>query len=56
MEELFREGASRRECVEKVGMLEYFPIPEGQAARVKQRKRESVERVYTEVRLARRGR
>lgn len=56
VEELFERGASRRECVEKVGMLEYFPVPEAQAVRVRQRRRESVERVYTEIRLAHRGR
>lgn len=48
----FRKGASRRECVDKVGMLEFFDFPDDQAARIKRRRRESVERVYTEVRIA----
>lgn len=54
--ELFRAGASRRECVEKAVLLERFPIPEAQAALVKRRKRENVERVYAEIRTAERRR
>ncbi len=50
VEELFIKGASRRECVEKVGMLDYFPVPREQEALIKRRRRESIERVYTEVR------
>ena len=53
--ELFEKGASRRECVDKVGMLDWFPFPADQAGRVKRRRRGSVERVYTEVRIASRG-
>jgi hypothetical protein len=52
--DLFHAGASRRECVEKVGMLEFFPIPETQAALLKRRRRENVERVYTEIRTSQR--
>lgn len=54
--ELFDAGASRREAVEKVGMLDYYPVPENQAARIKRRRRENVERVYTEIRSAQRRR
>ncbi len=54
--ELFMEGASRRECVEKVGMLDYFPIAKGQEGEVKLRRRHSVERIYTEIRVALRKR
>lgn len=50
--ELFQSGASRRECVDKVGMLEFFPIPEAQAVHLRRRRRENVERVYTEIRTA----
>lgn len=50
--ELYDEGASRRECVDKVGMLDSFPVPEDQASRIKERRRHSVEQVYTEIRLA----
>lgn len=50
--ELFKKGASRRECVDKVGMLDWFPVPDKQAAEIKRRRRGSVERVYTEIRLA----
>jgi len=56
VQELFQKGASRRECVEKVGMLEFFPVPREQEALIKRRRRESIERVYTEVRLAMRKR
>jgi len=52
--ECFASGASRRDCVEKVGMLDFFPVPERDAARIKERRRHSVERVYTEIRLAQR--
>jgi cyclase len=50
--ELFRSGASRRECVERVGLLDYFEFTEDQAPRMKRRRRENVERVYAEVRSA----
>ncbi len=52
--ECFATGASRRDCVEKVGMLDFFPVPEEKAARIRERRRHSVERVYTEIRLAQR--
>lgn len=54
--ELFEAGASRREAVDKAGMLDYYPVPESQAARTKRRRRENVERVYTEIRSAQRRR
>lgn len=50
--DLFKKGASRRECVDKVGMLDWFPVPEDRAAEIKRRRRGSVERVYTEIRIA----
>jgi cyclase len=50
--ELYEDGASRRECVDKVGMLDWFPVPEEEASRIKERRRHSVEQVYTEIRLA----
>ena len=50
--DMFLKGSSRRECVDRVGMAEYFPIPQGQENRIKLRKRESVERLYTEIRVA----
>lgn len=56
VQELFQKGASRRECVEKVGMLEFFPVPREQEALIKRRRRESIERIYTEVRMAMRKR
>ncbi|MFP3895272.1 MAG: MBL fold metallo-hydrolase [Anaerolineales bacterium] len=49
---LYEEGASRRECVDKVGMLDWFPVPEDEASRIRERRRHSVEQVYTEIRLA----
>jgi len=52
--ECFATGASRRDCVEKVGMLDYFPVAESDTVRIKERRRHSVERVYTEIRLAQR--
>ncbi len=54
--QLFKEGSSRRETVEKIGMLDYYPVSEEELADVKLRKRHSVERVYTEVRIAIRNR
>jgi cyclase len=54
--ELFKQGASRRECVEKVGMLEHFPIAKGQESEAKLRRRQSIERLYTEIRIALRRR
>lgn len=56
VQELFEAGASRRECVEKIEMADYYPMPKGQETRLKRRRRESVERVYTEIRLAQRRR
>jgi cyclase len=50
--DLFHSGASRRECVDKVGMLDYFPVPEEQSVRIRRRRRENVERVYAEIRMA----
>lgn len=50
--ELYQNGASRRECVEKVGMLDFYPVPEDHVSRVKRRRRESIERVYAEIRTA----
>jgi len=55
-QELFDRGASRRECVDKVGMLDWFPVPERRSAEIKRRRRASVERVYTEIRVASRKR
>jgi len=49
---LFLKGASRRECVDKVGMLDFFDYPEDQQSLIKRRRRESVERVYTEIRVS----
>lgn len=54
--ELFKQGASRRECVEKVGMLDYFPVPKERESEIKLRRRHSVERLYTEIRIALRRR
>lgn len=54
--ELFEAGASRRECVEKVELSEHYTIAKGQETRMKRRRRESIERVYTEIRLAQRRR
>lgn len=53
--ELFDKGASRRECVDKVGMLDFFPFPDSLATAMKRRRRQNVERVYAEVRIARRA-
>jgi len=50
--DLFQNGASRRECVDKVGMMDWFPVPDEQAALIKKRRRENVERIYTEIRTA----
>ena len=54
--ELFAQGASRRECVEKVGMLDAFPVAKGQESEIKLRRRHSIERLYTEIRVAMRKR
>lgn len=54
--ELFAAGATRRESVDRAGMLDCYPVPESQAARIKRRRRENVERVYTEIRSAQRRR
>lgn len=54
--ELFQKGVSRRECVERVNLFEFFPVPPAQEALYKRRYRESIERVYTEVRMALRKR
>ena len=56
VQEMFDAGASRRECVEKIEMADYYPLPKGQEARLKRRRRESIERVYTEIRLSQRRR
>lgn len=54
VETLFLGGASRRECVDKVGMLDYFDFTEDQATMMKRRRRGNVERVYAEIRGAHR--
>ena len=55
--ELYDQGASRRECVDKINMLDRFPVPDASLARIKRRCRENVEQVYTEYRtVARRQR
>ena len=51
---LFRKGASRRETVEKAEIQERFPVPDDQAARIRRRRRENLERIYTEIRVAER--
>jgi cyclase len=51
VEVMFRRGSSRREVVEKVEIEERFPVPDEQSARLKRRRRENLERVYTEIRL-----
>jgi cyclase len=48
--EQYLKGASRREAVDKVGLLDSYPVPESQATRIKRRRRESIERVYAEIR------
>jgi len=53
-EELFLRGASRRQAVEKVDMLDWFPFTEEQAAAIRRRRRESVERIYAEIRISHR--
>jgi cyclase len=50
--EMYASGASRRECVDKVGMLDFFVFADEEAARVKRRRRESIERIYAEIRTA----
>jgi cyclase len=50
--DLFKSGASRRECVDRVGLLDYFAFSEEQAPRMKRRRRENIERVYAEIRSA----
>lgn len=52
--EHFRRGASRRETVDKIELEERFAVPEELAARLKRRRRENVERVYTEIRISER--
>jgi len=54
--ELFQKGVSRRECVERVDLFDFFPVPPAQEALFRRRYRESIERVYTEVRVALRKR
>ena len=49
--EQYLRGASRREAVDKVGLLDFFPVPDSQATRIKRRRRESIERVYAEIRI-----
>ncbi len=50
--ELFQRGASRREAVDKVVLPDYAAAPDDSAARLKRRRRENIERVYTEVRTS----
>ena len=50
--EMFAGGASRRECVDKIGMLDFFPFDDDEATAVRKRRRGNVERVYTEIRIA----
>ncbi|MHB9033670.1 MAG: MBL fold metallo-hydrolase [Anaerolineae bacterium] len=47
--ELYKAGASRRECVEKVDLEEY--LGDDQSPRARRRQREAIERVYAEVRI-----
>ncbi|MCE5258161.1 MAG: MBL fold metallo-hydrolase [Chloroflexi bacterium] len=47
--EMFKAGASRRECVEKINLEGYFG--EEQSARARRRQREAIERIYAEVRI-----
>lgn len=56
VQDLFQSGASRREAVDKVGMLDYFDFTEDHATMIKRRRRGNIERVYAEVRSARRRR
>ena len=53
---LYESGATRRETVDKVGMLELYPVRDHEAAAIKRRRRENVERVYAEIRTAYRKR
>ncbi len=53
VEDRFRSGASRRECVDKVRIAERFDSP-GAPIRGKRRRRANIERVYTEVRVSER--
>jgi len=50
--DMFAGGASRRECVDKIGMLDFFPFDDDEATAVRKRRRGNVERVYTEIRIA----
>jgi len=52
--EHFRRGASRRETVDRIEIEERFLVPEEDAARIRRRRRENVERVYTEIRISER--
>jgi len=54
VEDLFRNGASRRECVDKLRIRERFPVREDVPTRVRRRRRANIERVYTEVRISQR--
>ncbi|MHB1293618.1 MAG: MBL fold metallo-hydrolase [Anaerolineae bacterium] len=54
--DLFHVGASRRETVDRIDMQDHFPIPDGMAAQIKRRRRETVERLYAEIRTAERKR
>lgn len=49
---LFQRGASRRETVDKVALPDYFTALDDNSARLKRRRRENIERVYTEVRTS----
>ena len=50
--ELFQRGASRRETVDKVSLPDFFTPLDDNSARLKRRRRENIERVYTEVRTS----
>ncbi len=52
--DMFRHGASRRETVEKVEVPDRFGLTEEQVTRYRRRRRENLERIYTEIRLAER--
>lgn len=50
--ELFRSGASRRECVDRLGLTDLFASNEEHLGQNKRRRREGIERIYAEVRSA----
>ena len=47
---LYLAGAARRETVEKVEILDFFPVSQPQLDKVKRRIRAGIERVYAEIR------